>query len=62
MDKKVNRADWDRYFLDIASVVAERASCLRNKVGAVIVNNKDIVSTGYNGAPSYQKNCLEITN
>lgn len=54
------RPNWDRYFLDIAKVVSERASCLRNKVGAVIVNQKDIISTGYNGAPTYQKNCLEI--
>lgn len=60
INKTAKRPDWDNYFLDIARVVAERASCLRNKVGAVIVNDKDIISTGYNGAPSYQKNCLEI--
>lgn len=54
------RPDWDNYFLNIARVVADRSSCLRNRVGAVIVNNKDIISTGYNGAPQYQKNCLEI--
>lgn len=54
------RPTWDEYFLNIAKVVSDRSSCLRNKVGAVIVRNKDIISTGYNGAPQYQKNCLEI--
>ncbi len=56
----MSRPDWDQYFLNIAKAVAERSSCLRNHVGAVIVNNKDIISTGYNGAPQFQKNCLEI--
>ncbi len=50
---------WDEYFLEIARVVARRSSCLRRQVGAVIVRNKDIISTGYNGAPSFQKNSLE---
>ena len=56
----MERPDWDNYFLNIAKVVAERSSCLRNHVGAVIVHNKDIVSTGYNGSPQYQRNCIEI--
>ena len=56
----MSRPDWDQYFLNIAKAVAERSSCLRNHVGAVIVSDKDIISTGYNGAPQYQKNCLEI--
>lgn len=56
------RPDWDDYFLNIAKVVAERSSCLRSKVGSVIVRDKDIISTGYNGAPQYQKNCLELNN
>jgi len=54
------RPGWDDYFINIAKAVSERSSCLRNKVGAVIARNKDIISTGYNGAPQYQKNCLEI--
>ena len=54
------RPSWDQYFLNIAKSVATRSSCLRNQVGAVIVRDKDIISTGYNGAPQYQKNCLEI--
>ncbi len=56
----MERPDWDAYFLDIAKVIAERSSCLRNKVGSVIATDKDIISTGYNGAPQYQKNCIEI--
>ncbi|MEA2077008.1 MAG: deaminase [Candidatus Marinimicrobia bacterium] len=56
----MKRPGWDEYFLNIAKVVATRSSCLRRQVGAVIVNNKDIISTGYNGSPQYQKNCIEI--
>lgn len=56
----MSRPGWDKYFLNIAKVVAERSSCMRNHVGAVIARNKDIISTGYNGAPQFQKNCLEI--
>src|SRR5271157_6066946 len=55
-----SRPGWDKYFLNIAQAVSERSSCLRNKVGAVIANNRDIISTGYNGAPQFQNNCLEI--
>ncbi len=54
------RKSWDEYFLDIAEMVASRSTCFRNQVGAVIVREKAIISTGYNGAPSYQPNCLEI--
>ena len=54
------RPGWDDYFLNIANVAAERSSCFRRQVGAVIVRGTDIISTGYNGAPRYQKNCLEI--
>ncbi|HOV14456.1 MAG TPA: deaminase [Spirochaetota bacterium] len=56
----MERPSWDEYFLNIAKAVAERSSCLRNKVGSVIVRDKDIISTGYNGSPQYQKNCIEI--
>ena len=54
------RPGWDEYFLNIAQVVATRSSCLRRQVGAVIVRNKDIISTGYNGAPANQKSSLDI--
>lgn len=56
----MSRPDWEEYFLNIAEQVASRSSCMRNKVGAVIVSNKDIISTGYNGAPQFQRNCMEI--
>lgn len=54
------RPDIDEYFLKIASVVAERSTCRRHHVGAVAVRNKHILSTGYNGAPSGAKDCLEL--
>jgi len=54
------RPSIDEYFLEIASVVSKRSTCLRNKVGAVIVRNKRILSTGYNCAPSNMEHCLEI--
>ena len=50
----------DEYFLKIASVVAERSTCRRHHVGAVAVKNKHILATGYNGAPSGLKDCLEL--
>lgn len=50
----------DEYFLKIASVVAERSTCHRHNVGAVIVKDKHIISTGYNGAAAGTKDCLEL--
>ena len=58
--KKANRPGIDEYFLKIASVVAERSTCLRHHVGAVAVRDKHILTTGYNGAPSGLKDCLEL--
>jgi len=58
--KKVTRPDVDQYFLKIASVVAERATCRRHHIGAVAVRNKHILATGYNGAPAGAKDCLEL--
>lgn len=46
-----NRPSWDVYFLNIARAVAERSTCVRRKVGAVVVRDKHILSTGYNGVP-----------
>jgi len=57
---KDNRPSWDEYFLEIAKVVSTRSTCFRTKCGAVIVKDKKILSTGYNGSPRYQKNCAEI--
>ena len=56
----MTRPDSDEYFLKIASVVAERSTCRRHYVGAVAVGNKHILATGYNGAPSRLKDCLEL--
>ncbi len=56
----MTRPEIDEYFLKIASVVAERATCRRHHVGAVAVRNKHILTTGYNGAPAGLKDCLEL--
>jgi len=58
--KRLTRPGSDEYFLKIASVVAERSTCRRHHVGAVAVRNKRILATGYNGAPSGVKDCLEL--
>jgi dCMP deaminase len=56
----MSRPTWDEYWLGFAEQASKRSTCFRNKVGAVIVKDKEIVSTGYNGAPFYQPNCQEI--
>ncbi|MFH1422708.1 MAG: cytidine/deoxycytidylate deaminase family protein [Planctomycetota bacterium] len=53
------RPDWDNYFLKIAEVVASRSTCLRRQVGAVLVRDKRILTTGYNGAPSGLPHCAK---
>ena len=58
--KRLTRPDIDEYFLKIASVVAERSTCRRHHIGAVAVRDKHILATGYNGAPSGLKDCLEL--
>jgi dCMP deaminase len=58
--ENIARPDADEYFLKIASVVAERATCRRHHVGAVAVKDKHILSTGYNGAPSGLDDCLKL--
>lgn len=54
------RPTWDEYFTAITKQVATRSTCLRRKVGAIIVKDKRILTTGYNGAPRGVKSCLEI--
>ncbi len=54
-----NRPHWDDYFLEIAGVVARRSTCLRRHVGAVLVRDRFIISTGYNGAPTGIRHCSE---
>ncbi|WNY28966.1 tRNA-specific adenosine deaminase [Methanimicrococcus stummii] len=61
-DESLNdeRLTADEYFVEIAETVAKRATCLRNKVGAVIVRDNRILTTGYNGAPRGLAHCLDI--
>ena len=56
-DTKDSRPTWDEYFLDIANLVSKRSTCLRRRVGAVLVKDKRILATGYNGAPSRITHC-----
>lgn len=58
--KPSSRPTWDIYFLRIAQLVATRATCLRRTVGAVIVRDKRILATGYNGAPNGVPHCFEL--
>jgi len=53
------RPSWDEYFMKIAGEASTRSNCLRRKVGAVIVKQRTIISTGYNGTPIGVKNCFE---
>jgi dCMP deaminase len=54
------RLPWDSYFMKIAELVSERSTCLRRRVGAVVVRDKHILATGYNGAPKGLSHCLEV--
>jgi deoxycytidylate deaminase len=56
----MSRPTWDEYFMELAKVVAKRSTCLRQNVGAIIVKDKRILATGYNGAPSGLDHCLDI--
>ncbi len=55
-----DRPSWETYFMDITSLVAKRTTCLRRAVGAIIVKDKRLLSTGYNGAPSHIRHCREV--
>ena len=54
------RLTWHQYFMTITRQVAERSTCCRAKVGAVIVRDKNILATGYNGAPAGMPHCLDV--
>lgn len=56
----MSRPDWEYYFMDIAGRVALRSTCPRRSVGAVIVKQKRILATGYNGAPSGMDHCTDV--
>jgi dCMP deaminase len=53
------RPSWDEYFMDIVELVGKRSTCLRRKVGAILVKDKRILTTGYNGAPMGIRHCAE---
>jgi dCMP deaminase len=54
------RPGWDEYFMEVAEVVARRSTCLRRNIGAVVVKDKRILSTGYNGAPTGLPHCADV--
>lgn len=54
------RPSWDEYFMDIVELIKTRSTCLRRQVGALIVKDKRILATGYNGSPTGCSHCLEI--
>lgn len=56
----MTRPSWDEYFMSITDLVAQRATCTRRQVGAILVRDKRIVTTGYNGAPSKISHCLDV--
>jgi dCMP deaminase len=56
----MNRPSWDEYFMEIARLVARRSTCLRRQVGAVLVKDKNILATGYNGVPSGISHCADV--
>ena len=60
MSAESNRPSWENYFMGITALVAKRSTCLRRSVGAIIVKDKRILTTGYNGAPSGIRHCLEV--
>jgi len=59
-NKKPERISVDQYYLNIAKEVASRSTCIRRNYGAVIVNNDQIISTGYGGSPRGTRNCIDI--
>jgi dCMP deaminase len=56
---RFSRPSWDEYFMNIAKVVATRSNCMKRKVAAIIVKDRRVISTGYNGTPRGAKNCNE---
>ena len=60
MSRVTQRPSWDTYFMNITTLVAQRSTCTRRAVGAIIVKDKRILSTGYNGAPTGIRHCLEV--
>lgn len=60
LKKKDLRPSWDQYFLEIARLVSKRSTCMRRKVGALVVKKRRILATGYNGTPSGISHCSDV--
>ncbi len=60
MNEHLSRPEWNEYFMGITRLVASRTTCIRRAVGAIIVKDKRILTTGYNGAPSGIAHCREV--
>lgn len=60
MSEAEGRPSWESYFMDITELVSKRSTCLRRAVGAIIVKDKRVLATGYNGAPSKVRHCTEV--
>lgn len=60
MEENYSRPDWSEYFMSIAELVAKRSTCLRRQVGAVIVKDKRVLATGYNGVPKGIAHCVDV--
>lgn len=60
IDHASKRPDWDTYFMRMASLVASRSTCLRRHVGAILVRDRRILASGYNGAPQKLDHCLDV--
>ncbi|HHY13797.1 MAG TPA: cytidine deaminase, partial [Thermoanaerobacterales bacterium] len=54
------RPTWDEYFMKMAYLTSERSTCLRRQVGAILVKDNRVITTGYNGAPAGLKHCKEV--
>lgn len=58
-DEQRLRPDWDQYFMQLASLAAQRSNCMKRRVGCVLIREKRVISTGYNGTPRNLTNCNE---
>lgn len=58
-DEQRLRPNWDQYFMQLASLAAQRSNCMKRRVGCVLVRERRVISTGYNGTPRHLKNCNE---
>lgn len=59
MTTQRSRPDWDSYFINLAQAISMRSTCIRRTYGAIIVNDRAIVATGYNGAARGEPNCID---